>query len=143
MHIVSLAYPEDPTYSEKRAAKEFFNAMIYLLPCPVCRQHYKEIVQVMPVETWLDNRKSLIEWVWMLHNQVNTKLGKAEMSMSDFQKRYAEMAERGLPIPPSNPTAEVNDAAAQAAWIRGASTAVACVGVAAAVGGLLWISYKK
>jgi len=142
MHIISLAYPDDPTYSEKRAAKDFFNAMAHLLPCPVCRSHYKEVLQQSPVETWLDNRKSLTEWVWAMHNQVNVKLGKPEVSMSDFYKHYSAMAERGLPIPPSNPQAEVADATEQAAWIRGASTMFGIVAVTAAVGGLLWASYK-
>lgn len=143
LHIISLAYPDDPTYSEKRAAKELFNALVYLLPCPVCRSHYKEINQLMPVETWLDNRKSLVEWVWMMHNEVNKKLGKPEITMTEFYKRYNEMADRGLPIPPSNPHAEISDAAVEAAWIRGASTAVATLAVVAAVGGLLWASYPK
>jgi hypothetical protein len=143
LHIISLAYPDDPTYSEKRAAKELFNALVQLLPCPVCRSHYKEIIQAMPVETWLDNRKSLVEWVWSLHNQVNVKLGKAEITLPEFYKHYNEMAERGLPIPPSNPHAEISDAAVEAAWIRGASVAVGSLLVLGAVGGLLWASYRK
>ena len=143
MHIISLAYPDDPTYSEKRAAKELFNAMAHLLPCPVCRSHYKDILQMSPVETWLDDRKSLIEWVWATHNKVNVKLGKPEITLSEFYTRYNEMAERGLPIPPSNPYAEITQAAEEAAWIRGASTTVGVVAVAAAVGGLLWASYGR
>ena len=142
LHIISLAYPDDPTYSEKRAAKELFNALAQLLPCPVCRSHYKEIIQAMPVETWLDNRKSLVEWVWSLHNQVNVKLGKAEITLSEFYKHYNEMAERGLPIPPSNPHAEISDAAVEAAWIRGASVTLGSLLVLGAVGGLLWASYR-
>ena len=143
LHIISLGYPDEPTYSEKRAAKEFFNALGQLLPCPVCRTHFRELLQVMPVETWLDNRKSLVEWVWMIHNKVNLKLGKAEISMSDFYKHYSEMADRGLPIPPSSPTAEITDSAVQAAWIQGAGAAVGTMAALAALGGLLWASYKK
>lgn len=143
LHITSLAYPDDPTYAEKRAAKEFFNALAHLLPCPVCRNHFSEILQKSPVENWVDNRKSLTEWTWSAHNQVNQKLGKPEITMTEFYKRYSDMAERGLPIPPSNPHAEITDAAVQAAWIRGASTAIGTVAVAAAVGGLLWASYSS
>jgi len=142
MHILSMAYPDDPTYSEKRAAKDLFNALAQLLPCPVCRSHYKETIQKIPVETWLDNRKSLIEWVWMVHNAVNERLGRPPITQTDFFKRYAEMAERGLPIPPSNPQAEITDAAVEAAWIRGASSAAGIVLAVSIVGGLLWVSYK-
>ena len=141
MHILSMAYPDDPTYSEKRSAKELFNALVHLLPCPVCRSHYKETLQKIPVETWLDNRTSLVEWVWMVHNDVNERLGKPVISQAEFLRRYTEMAEQGLPIPPSHPQAEINDAAASAAWIRGASSAIGAVFVVAVVGGLLWASY--
>jgi hypothetical protein len=142
-HITSLAYPDEPTYSEKRAAKEFFNALPFLLPCPVCRDHFKEVLKGIPVETWLDNRASLTEWVWMVHNRVNARLGKPEITQSEFFERYNEMAKRGLPIPPANPTAEISDAMLTAAWTRGASTAVGVLAAATAVGTLLWWSYKK
>jgi hypothetical protein len=142
LHITSLAYPDQPTYAEKRAAKEFYNALVYLLPCPICRDHFREVIAGLPVETWLDNRKSLVDWVWQVHNLVNQRLGKATITKEEFFQRYQEMADRGLPIPPSNPQAEVNDAAAQAAWIRGAGTAVGAVAAVAVVGGLLWMSYK-
>ena len=143
MHLVSLAYPDQPTYAEKRAAKEFYNALAYILPCPVCRSHFSEILKGLPVETWLDNRESLVEWVWTVHNRVNQRLGKPETSREEFHRRYKEMAERGLPIPPASPTAEISDAAIDAAWIRGASTTAGVVFAAAVVGGLLWLSYKS
>jgi hypothetical protein len=142
-HLTSMAYPDKPTYTEKRAAKEFFNSMAHLLPCPVCREHFKEILTAMPVDSWLDDRRSLTEWVWMLHNRVNARLGKAEITQAEFMERYKEMAERGLPIPPANPTAELSDAAIVAAKTQGAMMAVGAIAAVAVVGGLLWVSYKK
>lgn len=141
-HLTSMAYPDAPTYAEKRAAKEFFSSMVHLLPCPVCRGHFKEILSAMPVDSWLDDRRSLTEWVWMLHNRVNARLGKPEISQADFTQRYKEMAERGLPIPPSNPTAELSDSAILAAQTQGAMYAVGAIAAIAAVSGLLWVSYK-
>jgi hypothetical protein len=138
-----MAYPDAPTYAEKRAAKEFFNSMVHLLPCPVCREHFKEILSAMPVESWLDDRRSLTEWVWMLHNRVNARLGKAEITQAEFMERYKEMADRGLPIPPSNPMAELSDSAIRAAQMQGAMYAVGGIAAVAFVGGLLWASYHK
>jgi hypothetical protein len=142
-HLTSMSYPDAPTYAEKRAAKEFFNSMAHLLPCPVCREHFKEILSAMPVETWLDDRRSLTEWVWMLHNRVNVRLGKAEITQAEFVERYKEMAERGLPIPPANPTSELSDAAILASQVQGAMYAVGAIAAVATIGGLLWVSYKK
>ena len=142
LHITSLAYPEQPTYAEKRAAKEFFGALIHLLPCPVCRDHFREVFQTMPVDSWLDNRGSLTEWVWSVHNQVNRRLGKREVSMAEFHDAYRAMAERGLPIPPAAPTAEISESALTAATIRGATTTVGVIAALGVVGGLLWLSYR-
>ena len=97
----------------------------------------------MPVDSWLDDRRSLTEWVWMLHNRVNVRLGKSEISQADFIQRYKEMAERGLPIPPASPTAELSDSAILAAQTQGAMYAVGAVAAVGIVGGLLWMSYHK
>lgn len=142
LHIISMAYPDHPTYSEKRAAKELYNALPHILPCPVCREHFREVLIGLPVDTWLDNRESLVEWVWTVHNRVNVRLGKPEITRQEFERRYREMAERGLPVPPAATSAEITDAAIQAAFIRGATTTAGVIAAAAVVGWLLWISYK-
>lgn len=142
MHITSLAYSDKPTYAEKRAAKDFFNAMVYLLPCPVCREHFRVVIQDKPIENWLDDRRSLVEWVWLAHNHVNRQLGKAEVTMNDFMATYTKMAARGLPIPPAAPTAELSEAERAEAWAQGVGHTVAAAAAVAAVGGLLWVSYN-
>jgi len=142
IHIAALGYSDEPSYAEKRAAKEFYNAFVYMLPCPICRDHLGEILKVIPVDSWLDNRKSLTEWTWMLHNQVNQKLGKSAITQEQFFQRYREVADRGLPIPPATPTAELHDSALQAAWVRGATHTVGGLLAVGAIGTLLWYSYK-
>ena len=32
IHIVALGYPKEPTFSEKRAAKEFYESLTHLIP---------------------------------------------------------------------------------------------------------------
>jgi hypothetical protein len=143
IHITALGYPDQPSYSEKKAAKEYFNALPYLLPCPVCRDHFREVLQGIPIEPWLDNRKSLIEWTVMAHNKVNERLEKPQLTMAEFYEHYNEMAKRGLPIPPASPTAEISDAMLNAAYIRGGTHIAAGIFAAAAIGGLLWVSYRR
>ena len=143
MHLVSLGYAEDPSYSEKRAAKDFYNSLPHLLPCSVCREHFREVLKGLPVETWLDNRTSLIEWVWMVHNKVNERLGKAQITQAEFYQRYREMADRGLPVPPASPTAEIADAKLTEQYAQGAAHAAIGIAAVTLVGGLLWMSYKS
>ena len=79
----------------------------------------------------------------MLHNQVNKRLGKDEISMDEFHTRYRELADNGLPIPPSSPHAKNMDYAETNAWIRGVVSTLALFAVLGVVGGLLWVSYSK
>ena len=42
IHIVALGYPKNPTYTDKKCTKEFYESFAYLIPCSQCREHYKE-----------------------------------------------------------------------------------------------------
>lgn len=143
MHIISLGYPDEPSYAEKRAAKEFYMGMQHLLPCPTCREHFKGVLQGLPIESWLDNRTSLTEWVWMAHNEVNRRLERPTYTKDEFFAAYGAMADRGAPIPPSAPIAERDSAAVQHAYVRGATHAGAAILAVSVVGALLWFSYKQ
>lgn len=76
MHLVALGYPKEPTYAEKRAAKEFYESFTHLIPCPICKTHYAENLKTMPVTPSLDTRKDLFKWTVDMHNLVNKQLGK-------------------------------------------------------------------
>lgn len=90
IHITALGYSNEPTYSQKRAAKEFFEALAHLIPCPLCRSHYETHIQKYPISPHLDKRIDLFRWTVNLHNEVNKSLGKpvkTEMEVIYFYKR--------------------------------------------------------
>jgi len=90
IHITALGYSNEPTYAQKRAAKEFFEALAYLIPCPLCRSHYETHIQKYPISPHLDKRIDLFRWTVNLHNEVNKSLGKptqTEMEVIYFYKR--------------------------------------------------------
>ena len=90
IHITALGYSNEPTYSQKRAAKEFFEALAHLIPCPLCRSHYETHLQKYPISPHLDKRIDLFRWTVNLHNEVNKSLGKptqTEMEVVYFYKR--------------------------------------------------------
>lgn len=84
IHIVALGYSPTPTEEEKRAAKQFYESLQYLIPCPICRVHYKANLAEMPVDPALGNRSDLIEWTWRMHNKVNVQLDKPEITLDQF-----------------------------------------------------------
>ena len=98
MHIITLGYPERPSESEKAAAAAFFESLTKLIPCPICSSHYSEFLKEMPPQ--VDNRSGLIFWMFNLHNKVNARLGKSEISFEQFidnMRKLSQMHSVQLP----------------------------------------------
>lgn len=88
-HIAALGYPESPSYTEKKAAKELFESMQFLIPCAICREHYKNHLAENPITPFLDRRSDLFKWTVLLHNKVNGKLNKKEWTEHEVMTYYA------------------------------------------------------
>lgn len=95
IHIVALGYPKDPSYSHKKAAKEFYESLVFLIPCPVCREHYATHLQKMPLTPHLDRREDLFKWTVHLHNEVNASLGKPRITEAEALLYYRRIGARG------------------------------------------------
>jgi hypothetical protein len=80
MHAVALAYPDNPSVEEKRAAAQFFTSLEYLLPCESCKQNFRKELQAFPLQPALESKQKLNEWLTTLHNSVNKRLNKTIMS---------------------------------------------------------------
>ena len=94
IHIVAMGYPKTPTYTDKKCAKEFYESLAYLLPCAVCREHYREHLSKHPITTFLDSRTDLIKWTIMIHNHVNKMLGKVEWKLEEVLTYYEKVGAR-------------------------------------------------
>lgn len=94
IHIVALGYPTEPTYTDKKSAKEFYESLQFLLPCPVCREHYKEHLAKHPITPHLDRRRDLFRWSIVLHNAVNESLGKPKFSEKEVIEYYSRLGKR-------------------------------------------------
>lgn len=95
MHLVALGYPENPSYAQKKAAKEFYESLQYLLPCETCRKHYSQNLAMKPVTPYLDRRSDLLKWTIEMHNLVNQQLNKPQLLESEVLAYYKRMGNRG------------------------------------------------
>jgi hypothetical protein len=101
MHIVSLGYPVAPTEAEKSGAKAFFESLAVVLPCPICREHYAQLLKDSAangsLEEAVQSKGQLIYWVWDIHNKVNTMLEKPTMELDAFLDRMKRLgSESGI-----------------------------------------------
>lgn len=96
IHITALSYPEKPSYAHKRAAKDFYESLAHLIPCPKCREHYSTHLQKFPISPHLDRREDLFRWTVNVHNVVNKTLDKPTVSEKESILFYSRIGARGI-----------------------------------------------
>jgi hypothetical protein len=74
LHSITANYPDHPSETDKHLYSTFFNCIEYVLPCIYCRNSFKEYISKEKIN--LDNKRSLCEWLYNIHNLVNDKLRK-------------------------------------------------------------------
>ncbi len=78
LHSVTFNYPFKPTAEDKLHIKQFFKEIEDILPCSVCRRHYKQHLKNKPIKC--GDRKELAYWLIDLHNIVNIQEHKPTLS---------------------------------------------------------------
>lgn len=137
LHIVALGYPQEPTYNDKKAAKEFYESLQTLIPCPMCREHYASHMVKLPIGPSLDSRKDLFRWTVDLHNEVNVMLGKRKYSETEVIQFYTRLGARGKsPVVSSNDLIEAD----YQAMLKGIAIGI---GITAVIGGIMWFNLPK
>jgi hypothetical protein len=138
IHLSALGYSVAPTLPEKRAAKEFYESLQYMIPCPICKTHYAEFLKKFPITPSLDNRTDLFRWTVQVHNAVNESLGKrSNYTEADAIRFYATLGARGrspVYVPEDYEAANYYD------MMKGAGIATLSIAVVAALG---WYVSKK
>lgn len=89
LHTITLNYPENPNKFDKEKYKNFFENLGNVIPCEVCKDHYKKNIKKYPIQ--LETRESLVKWLHNIHNLVNIKNGKEEFSYEDFIEKYTNL----------------------------------------------------
>ena len=92
LHSIGFSYPEaTPTVEEKESMYKFLVHTGAVLPCRRCRRHYAAFVRARlsdPYCAVLANRESLSRFLVDLHNDVNRRLGRPEMSFERVRALY-------------------------------------------------------
>ena len=91
LHIISFEYPENPTEYDKRIYHDFYTALKDVIPCELCRKHYREHLHKHPLTPHLDTRQTLVQWVIDVHNFVNISLGKPTLTYDEVMYIYANL----------------------------------------------------
>jgi hypothetical protein len=90
LHIISFAFPCDPTTTERLNYETFICLLRHVLPCGACRRNYAQnLIAVKFSNKDLKNRKAFSKFVYRLRQEVNNKIGAQKLPLSFDQTHYA------------------------------------------------------
>lgn len=88
IHYTALGYPDNPTDEDKNNYKLFYYNLQNTLPCLKCANNFKQNIQELPIDSFLNSRNDLFKWTVYIHNMVNNELGKKNLSYEEAINKY-------------------------------------------------------
>jgi hypothetical protein len=86
MHFIALGAPAQFDEGLKTVYRSFYSQIPSIIPCASCGQHLTETMNALPIESSLTGSEALFSWTVDLHNAVNARLGKDQVSVTDARK---------------------------------------------------------
>lgn len=93
LHCISFTYPDNPTESDKKHYRTYFETLKYVLPCCLCRKHYTQhtkIGQKFEINDKIfTSRDTLTKWLYELHTEVDESVGiRYDITYQDVFQKY-------------------------------------------------------
>jgi len=86
LHELAIGYSENPPVEDQVAMRTFLYNLSRVLPCGTCRYHYAQIL--MEDQPDVTNNMSLQQWVFNIHNKVNTRIKKPIFTWQEYLNKY-------------------------------------------------------
>jgi hypothetical protein len=90
LHTLAMTYPEHPNSVSKKKYYEFIQNLPLFLPVEKISKEFSKLIEEYPINPYLDNRESFVRWMHFIHNKVNDKLEKPNISLNEFFIKYYE-----------------------------------------------------
>jgi hypothetical protein len=88
LHTISLNYPLRPNAITKKKYYEFIQNFHMFIPVEKMSSNFSKLIKEYPVTPYLDSRDTFIRWVHFIHNKINYKLEKDNVSLEKFYIDY-------------------------------------------------------
>jgi hypothetical protein len=83
-----MTYPHHPNTVTKKKYYEFIQNLPLFLPVQEISSEFSKLIDKYPITPYLDNRDSFIRWTHFIHNKINQKLEKPQISLNEFYVKY-------------------------------------------------------
>jgi hypothetical protein len=88
LHTLAMTYPHHPNTVTKKKYYEFIQNLPLFLPVEEISGEFSKLIDKYPVSPYLDNRDSFVRWMHFIHNKINEKLEKPQISLNEFFVKY-------------------------------------------------------
>ena len=90
LHTIAMSYPVYPNAVTKKKYYDFVQNIPLFIPVESMAGEFSKLLDQYPVQPYLDNKESFIRWMWFIHNKINQKLEKPQISLNEFYVKYYE-----------------------------------------------------
>lgn len=88
LHTLAMTYPHHPNSVTKKKYYEFIQNLPLFLPVEEISGEFSKLIDKYPITPYLDNRDSFVRWMYFIHNKINEKLEKPQISLNEFFINY-------------------------------------------------------
>ena len=90
LHTTAITYPMKPNEITRKKYYDFIQNIPLIIPNKDVAVSFSKLLDQYPVSPYLDSRDSFLKWINFIHNKINTKLGKKEISVEQMIREYHE-----------------------------------------------------
>ena len=83
IHLCCIGAPDVLDSMQQVQYRSFFMSLPYVIPCTNCSDHFKKVLQTLPVDNKLTGKDDLFRWSVDVHNNVNARLNKPIIAYED------------------------------------------------------------
>jgi hypothetical protein len=88
LHTLAMTYPHHPNTVTKKKYYEFIQNLPLFLPVEEISGEFNKLIDKYPITPYLDNRNSFVRWMHFIHNKINEKLEKPQITLNNFFLQY-------------------------------------------------------
>ena len=88
LHTIAYKYPEHPNSVTKRKYYDLIHNFPLFLPDETMGNYFATLLDKYPVTPYLDKRASFVRWMHFIHNKINRKLKKNQISFLESMDRF-------------------------------------------------------